>query len=149
MLPPSCQWGKCGTLNKPLRLNELAHYDCDDNNITKQIPLDVGLRATAYSCCGLVGSHQCSVLWHCSHNTNNITMATLLVHHPGIVLYMDVYLIAWRSTFVVVEPHWCGVVLSWPAASALHRRASELTKHLLLEMMTDSSKLCTKMQKKQ
>ena len=37
-----------------------------DNQITKQIPLDAGLGATAYSCFGLVGFHQCSVLWHCS-----------------------------------------------------------------------------------
>ena len=37
-----------------------------DNQITKQIPLDAGLGATAYSCFGLVGSHQCNVQWNSS-----------------------------------------------------------------------------------
>ena len=41
--------------------------------------------ATAYSCFGLVGA----VCWDTVHlYTCNITMATHLVHHPGIVLYM-------------------------------------------------------------
>ena len=76
MLLSSCQ---CfcvvdGILIIPLMRNELA---CSFESAN-----------TSGSCLSATASHQCSVLQHCSLYTCNITMATHLVHHPGIVLYM-------------------------------------------------------------